>query len=79
VARLALGRRVGARTSIEDARDHLNSYLAAGGILWTRPTDEQMGTSEEATGTMLGGVVPPDTSRRALMLSSTSRWNPWRA
>jgi aryl-alcohol dehydrogenase-like predicted oxidoreductase len=61
VARLALGTMGwGARTSIEDARDHLKTYLAAGGDFVDTAHGYADGASEEALGTMLGDLVPRD-------------------
>jgi len=61
VARLALGTMDwGARTSVEDAHDHLKTYLAAGGDFVDTAHGYADGASEEALGTMLGDLVPRD-------------------
>jgi aryl-alcohol dehydrogenase-like predicted oxidoreductase len=61
VARLALGTMGwGARTSVEDAHDHLKTYLAAGGDFVDTAHGYADGASEEALGTMLGDLVPRD-------------------
>ena len=61
VARLALGTmNWGARTSVEDARDHLKTYLAAGGDFVDTAHGYADGASEEALGAMLGDLVPRD-------------------
>jgi len=48
----------GTRTSVEDARDHLKTYLAAGGDFVDTAHGYANGGSEEALGTMLGDLVP---------------------
>jgi aryl-alcohol dehydrogenase-like predicted oxidoreductase len=50
----------GARTSIEDARDHLKTYLAAGGDFVDTAHGYADGASEEALGSMLGDLVARD-------------------
>jgi aryl-alcohol dehydrogenase-like predicted oxidoreductase len=61
VARLALGTMGwGARTSVEDARDHLKTYLAAGGDFVDTAHAYADGASEEALGPMLGDLIPRD-------------------
>jgi aryl-alcohol dehydrogenase-like predicted oxidoreductase len=50
----------GARTSVEDARDHLKTYLAAGGDFIDTAHGYADGASEEALGGMLGDLVPRD-------------------
>ena len=61
MARLALGTmNWGARTSVEDARDHLKTYLAAGGDFVDTAHGYADGASEEALGAMLGDLVPRD-------------------
>jgi len=61
VSRLALGTMGwGASTSVEDARDHLKTYLAAGGDFVDTAHGYANGASEEALGTMLGELVPRD-------------------
>ena len=61
MARLALGTmNWGARTSVEDARDHLKTYLAAGGDFVDTAHEYADGASEEALGAMLGDLVPRD-------------------
>jgi aryl-alcohol dehydrogenase-like predicted oxidoreductase len=61
VSRLALGTMGwGTRTSIEDARDHLKTYLAAGGDFVDTAHEYADGVSEEALGTLLGDLVPRD-------------------
>jgi aryl-alcohol dehydrogenase-like predicted oxidoreductase len=61
VARLALGTMGwGSRTSIEDARDQLTTYLAAGGDFVDTAHGYADGASEEALGAMLGDLVPRD-------------------
>jgi aryl-alcohol dehydrogenase-like predicted oxidoreductase len=61
VARLALGTMDwGARTSVEDAHDHLKTYLAAGGDFVDTAHGYADGASEEALGTMLGDLIPRD-------------------
>ncbi|MBE3073941.1 MAG: aldo/keto reductase [Actinobacteria bacterium] len=59
VSRLALGTMGwGAGTPVEDARDHLKAYLAAGGDFVDTAHSYADGASEEALGTMLGDLVP---------------------
>ncbi|NMM33487.1 MAG: aldo/keto reductase [Phycicoccus sp.] len=59
VSRLALGTMSwGVGTPIEDARDQLKIYLAAGGDFVDTAHSYGNGTSEEALGTMLGDLVP---------------------
>lgn len=61
MARLALGTMDwGARTSVEDAHDHLKTYLAAGGDFVDTAHGYADGASEEALGTMLGDLIPRD-------------------
>jgi aryl-alcohol dehydrogenase-like predicted oxidoreductase len=61
VARLGLGTMSwGARTSIEEAREHLKTYLAAGGDFVDTAHGYAEGASERALGTMLGALVPRD-------------------
>lgn len=61
MARLGLGTMSwGARTSIEDAREHLKTYLGAGGDFVDTAHGYAEGASEEAIGTMIGAVVPRD-------------------
>jgi aryl-alcohol dehydrogenase-like predicted oxidoreductase len=61
VSRLGLGTMSwGSRTSIDDARDHLKAYLAAGGDFVDTAHGYANGASEEALGAMLGDVVPRD-------------------
>jgi len=61
VSRLALGTMGwGTRTSVEDARDHLKAYLAAGGDFVDTAHGYANGGSEEALGTMLDDLVPRD-------------------
>ena len=61
MSRLALGTMGwGTRTSVEDARDHLKTYLAAGGDFVDTAHGYANGGSEEALGTMLGDLVPRD-------------------
>jgi aryl-alcohol dehydrogenase-like predicted oxidoreductase len=50
----------GSRTSIDDARDHLRAYLAAGGDFVDTAHGYANGASEEALGSMLGDLVPRD-------------------
>jgi aryl-alcohol dehydrogenase-like predicted oxidoreductase len=50
----------GTRTSVDDARDHLKTYLAAGGDFVDTAHGYANGGSEEALGTMLGDLVPRD-------------------
>jgi len=59
VSRLALGTMAwGAGTPIEDARDHLKTYLTAGGDFVDTAYGYGDGASEEALGAMLGDLVP---------------------
>lgn len=59
MSRLALGTMAwGAGTPIEDARDHLKTYLAAGGDFVDTAYGYGDGASEEALGAMLGDLVP---------------------
>ena len=59
MSRLALGTMGwGAGTPVEDARDHLKAYLAAGGDFVDTAHSYADGASEEALGTMLGDLVP---------------------
>jgi len=59
VSRLALGTMAwGVGTPIEDARDHLKTYLAAGGDFVDTAYGYGDGASEEALGAMLGDLVP---------------------
>jgi len=61
VSRLALGTMGwGAKTPVEEARDHLKTYLAAGGDFVDTAHTYANGASEEALGAMLGHVVPRD-------------------
>ena len=61
MARLALGTMGwGARTPIEEARDHLRAYLDAGGDFVDTAHGYTDGASEEALGTMLGELVSRD-------------------
>jgi aryl-alcohol dehydrogenase-like predicted oxidoreductase len=48
----------GAGTAVEDARDHLKIYLAAGGDFVDTAHSYNKGAAEEALGTMLGDLVP---------------------
>ena len=48
----------GAGTPVEDARDHLKTYLAAGGDFVDTAHGYADGASEEALGTMLDDLVP---------------------
>mgnify|MGYP000102430188 CR=1 FL=1 len=50
----------GSRTSVDDARDHLKAYLAAGGDFVDTAHGYADGASEEALGAMLGDLVPRD-------------------
>jgi len=50
----------GAKTPLEEARDHLKTYLAAGGDFVDTAHTYANGASEEALGAMLGHVVPRD-------------------
>ncbi len=59
MSRLALGTMAwGAGTPIEDARDHLKTYLTAGGDFVDTAYGYGDGASEEALGAMLGDLVP---------------------
>jgi len=59
VSRLALGTMAwGAGTPIEDARDHLKTYLTAGGDFVDTAYGYGDGASEEALGAMLGDLIP---------------------
>lgn len=59
VSRLALGTMAwGVSTPIEDARDQLKTYLAAGGDFVDTAYGYGDGASEEALGAMLGDLVP---------------------
>jgi aryl-alcohol dehydrogenase-like predicted oxidoreductase len=61
VARLALGTMGwGARTSIDEAREQLTTYLAAGGDFVDTAHGYAGGASEEALGALLGDIVPRD-------------------
>jgi len=61
VSRLALGTMAwGSSTTIEDARDQLKTYLAAGGDFVDTAHGYGNGASEEALGSMLGDLVPRD-------------------
>src|SRR6185503_13697220 len=61
VSRLALGTMGwGAGTPVEDARDHLKTFLAAGGDFVDTAHGYADGASEQALGTMLGDLVPRD-------------------
>ncbi len=61
MSRLALGTMGwGASTPVEDARDHLKAYLAAGGDFVDTAHGYANGASEEALGSMLGHLVPRD-------------------
>lgn len=61
MSRLALGTMTwGAGTTVEEARDHLKIYLAAGGDFVDTAYGYGDGASEEAIGTMLGDLVPRD-------------------
>jgi aryl-alcohol dehydrogenase-like predicted oxidoreductase len=61
VSRLALGTMSwGAGTTVEDARDHLKTYLAAGGDFVDTAYGYGDGASEKALGGMLGDLVPRD-------------------
>jgi aryl-alcohol dehydrogenase-like predicted oxidoreductase len=50
----------GAGTSVEDASDHLKTYLAAGGDFVDTAHGYANGASEQALGAMLGHLVPRD-------------------
>jgi len=59
VSRLALGTMTwGRSTTVEDARDQLRTFLAAGGDLVDTAYGYADGASEEALGTFLGDLVP---------------------
>jgi aryl-alcohol dehydrogenase-like predicted oxidoreductase len=84
VSRLALGTMGwGTSTPVDDARDHLKTYLAAGGDLVDTAYGYANGASEEALGSMLGHLVPRDelvictkagiTRRRGARVVDTSR------
>ena len=61
VSRLALGTMTwGRSTSVDDARDQLRTYLAAGGDLVDTAYGYGDGASEEALGSVLGELVPRD-------------------
>lgn len=61
MSRLALGTMAwGAGTPIEDARDHLRTYLAAGGDFVDTAYGYGDGASEKALGAMLGDLVLRD-------------------
>ncbi|HYO17416.1 MAG TPA: aldo/keto reductase [Dermatophilaceae bacterium] len=61
MSRLGLGTMGwGARTSIEEARDQLKAYVAAGGDFVDTAHGYTNGASEEALGAMLGDLVPRD-------------------
>ena len=61
VSRLALGTMAwGAGTTVEDARDHLKTYLAAGGDFVDTAYGYGDGASEKTLGGMLGDLVPRD-------------------
>ena len=61
MSRLALGTMGwGAGTSVEDASDHLKTYLAAGGDFVDTAHGYANGASEQALGAMLGHLVPRD-------------------
>ena len=58
VSRLALGTMTwGRSTTVEDARDQLRTFLAAGGDLVDTAYGYADGASEEALGTFLGDLV----------------------
>jgi len=72
----------GKSTPVEDARDHLKAFLAAGGDFVDTAHSYADGASEEALGTMLGDLVPRDElvvctkagiSRRGSRVVDTSR------
>ena len=84
VSRLALGTMGwGTSTPVDDARDHLKTYLAAGGDLVDTAYGYANGASEEALGSMLGHLIPRDelvictkagiTRRRGARVVDTSR------
>ena len=61
VSRLALGTMTwGRATSVDDARDQLRTFLAAGGDLVDTAYGYADGASEEALGSFLGDLVPRD-------------------
>ena len=61
MSRLALGTMSwGAGTTVEDARDHLKTYLAAGGDFVDTAYGYGDGASEKTLGGMLGDLVPRD-------------------
>lgn len=61
MSRLGLGTMAwGVGTTIEDAREHLKTYLAAGGDFVDSAFGYGDGASEEVLGTMLGALVPRD-------------------
>ena len=61
MSRLALGTMAwGAGITVEDARDHLKTYLAAGGDFVDTAYGYGDGASEKALGGMLGDLVPRD-------------------
>ena len=61
MSRLALGTMAwGAGTTVEDARDHLKTYLAAGGDFVDTAYGYGDGASEKTLGGMLGDLVPRD-------------------
>lgn len=61
MSRLGLGTMAwGVGTTIEDARDHLKTYLAAGGDFVDSAFGYGDGASEEVLGTMLGALVARD-------------------
>ena len=61
MSRLALGTMGwGGGTTVDDARDHLRTYLAAGGDFVDTAHGYGDGASEEALGAMLGDLVPRD-------------------
>jgi aryl-alcohol dehydrogenase-like predicted oxidoreductase len=61
VSRLALGTMGwGKSTPVEDARDHLKAFVAAGGDFVDTAHIYGNGASEEALGSMLGDLVPRD-------------------
>ena len=61
MSRLALGTMGwGASTRVEDARDHLKAYLAAGGDFVDTAHGYANGASEASLGAMLGSLVPRD-------------------
>lgn len=61
MSRLALGTMAwGAGTTVDEARDQLKTYLAAGGDFVDTAHGYGDGASEEALGAMLGDLVPRD-------------------